>query len=100
MLPIASFQRAAIGAIMKNLVKALDRHDVRTLLVGGGVSANSRLRAELTTLGAKRKLDVRLPAMEYCLDNAAMIAGLAGEKFARGEFDDLSLSAAPRSAIA
>lgn len=95
----ASFQRAAIGAIMKNLHKALDRHDVATLLVGGGVSANSRLREELKTLGEQRGIDVRLPAKEFCLDNAAMIAGLACARFAKREFDDLTLSASPRSAI-
>ncbi|MCZ6834782.1 MAG: tRNA (adenosine(37)-N6)-threonylcarbamoyltransferase complex transferase subunit TsaD [Planctomycetota bacterium] len=97
----ASFQRAAIGAIMKNLIKALDRHDeITTVLVGGGVSANSLLREKLTELGVQRGLDVRLPEMDYCLDNAAMIAGLASIRFERGEFDDFSLSAAPRSAIA
>ncbi len=96
----ASYQRAAVRAIMKNVGKAFDRHDVQTVLVGGGVSANSRLRAELTALGEDRNLDVRLPAMEYCLDNGAMIAGLAVRKFEQGQFDDLSLGASPRSEVA
>ena len=94
----ASFQRAAIGAVMKKVQRALDRHpDVRALLVGGGVAANTRLRAELTMLAHERELDLRLPHMEYCLDNAAMIAGLAALRCERGEYDDLTLSAAARS---
>jgi len=94
----ASFQRAAIGAVMKKLRRAIDRRpDVHALLVGGGVAANSRLRAELTSLAEERDLDLRLPQMQYCLDNASMIAGLAALRYERGEYDDLTLSAAARS---
>jgi len=57
------------------------------------VSANSRLRTELTRLAAERSLDLRLPSLEYCLDNAAMIAGFAHTRFRRGERDDLTLQA-------
>ncbi|MFB3139415.1 MAG: tRNA (adenosine(37)-N6)-threonylcarbamoyltransferase complex transferase subunit TsaD, partial [Phycisphaerales bacterium] len=96
----ASFQRAAVAAIMRKLMRALERFDVRTLLVGGGVSANSRLRAELRELAQRCGLDLRLPKTEYCLDNAAMIAGLAAAKFAVGDFDDWSLSASTQSEIA
>ncbi|MCH7545946.1 MAG: tRNA (adenosine(37)-N6)-threonylcarbamoyltransferase complex transferase subunit TsaD, partial [Planctomycetes bacterium] len=96
----ASFQRAAIGAIMKNVTKALDRQNVKTMLIGGGVSANSRLRHELQALGVERSIDVRLPAMEYCLDNAAMIAGLGAVRYQAGLFDDLTLAASPRTTFA
>jgi N6-L-threonylcarbamoyladenine synthase len=96
----ASFQRAAITAVKKKLTRAIDQHpSTRTLLVGGGVSANSRLRSELTTLATNRGLDLRLPKMEYCLDNAAMIAGLAAERLMRDEVDDFTLSAAARSVL-
>lgn len=96
----ASFQRAAITTIMKKLGRAVDQHsDARTLLVGGGVSANSRLRTELAHFATKHDLDLRLPKMQYCLDNAAMIAGAAAIKFAAGQFDDWSLSASPQTAI-
>lgn len=91
----ASFQRAAVTALMKNLRRALDAFPHETLLVGGGVSANSRLRAELADLAVARKLDLRLPAMPYCLDNAAMIAGLAHHRFINDERDDWSLGAYP-----
>ena len=95
----ASFQRAAITALRRTVGRALDRHpEVRTLIVGGGVSANSRLRREMTALAGDRSIDLRLPDPAYCIDNAAMIAGLAACRFERGTFDDLTLSAHSRSA--
>ena len=71
-----------------------------TLVVGGGVSANSRLRAELEALARARGITVRLPAPQYCLDNAAMIAGLASTRYRAGLFDDWTLSASTRSGVA
>jgi N6-L-threonylcarbamoyladenine synthase len=97
----ASFQRAAIGAIMKKLNRAFEGHPaVRSLLVGGGVSANSRLRSELTDFATSHGIDLRLPRMEYCLDNAAMIAGAAYPRLKAGLLDDWTMSAHPQSAIA
>ncbi|MEE8155738.1 MAG: tRNA (adenosine(37)-N6)-threonylcarbamoyltransferase complex transferase subunit TsaD [Phycisphaerales bacterium] len=92
----ASFQRAAVTAVIRKLQRALDRHSAQTVLVGGGVIANTRLRVELTDLAQQRDLVLRLPKHEYCLDNAAMIAGVAAEKFATDRFDDWSLSASAR----
>lgn len=98
----AAFQQAAIGAVTLKLERALDRHpDCRTLLVGGGVSANSLLRTELTRLGQERGLDVRLPKMAYCLDNAAMIAGLAHHLLDERDWttDPLTMTAEPTTAF-
>ena len=94
----ASFQRAAVTALIVKVNRALDRFDANTLLVGGGVSANSRLREELDALARDRGITVRLPPPEYCLDNAAMIAGLAAARYRAGMFDDWTLSASTRSA--
>lgn len=95
----ASFQRAALAQVAVKIERALDRlPDARTLLVGGGVSANTRLRAELTSLGAARGLDLRLPEMRYCVDNGAMIAGLAFHLLEAGRASDLTLRAVPTTA--
>lgn len=94
----ASFQRAAVRAVMLKLERALEQwggDGPRALLLGGGVSANSRLRAEVIRLGEERGVPVRIPRMAYCLDNAAMIAGLAHERLSRGEADGLNLLASP-----
>jgi N6-L-threonylcarbamoyladenine synthase len=73
----AAFQSAAIGTVELKLRRALDAHPrTRTIIVGGGVSANSLLRERLAALAAERGLGLSLPAMEFCLDNGAMIAAL------------------------
>ncbi|MEM8835248.1 MAG: tRNA (adenosine(37)-N6)-threonylcarbamoyltransferase complex transferase subunit TsaD [Planctomycetota bacterium] len=97
----ASFERAAVRAITLKIERALDATDtpVRTLLVGGGVSANTRLRAELESLARARELELRLPRTDLCLDNAAMLAGLAHRKLERDGGDWLGLVASPMSAI-
>jgi N6-L-threonylcarbamoyladenine synthase len=96
----ASFQRAAVTAVMRKLTRALAKHSqVKSLLVGGGVSANSRLRRDLQTFATNHGLDLRLPKLEYCVDNAAMIAGAAMARFTAGQFDDLALAAAAQSAF-
>jgi N6-L-threonylcarbamoyladenine synthase len=95
----ASFQRAAVAHVMKNVRLALDRHPVATLLVGGGASANSRLRAELAQLARERDVDLRLPPPKWCIDNAAMIAGYAAHRLRAGERDAWSLAPQPLSAL-
>ena len=94
----ASFQSAAVNQVMDVLHRALERLEAQndrpvTLLVGGGVTANRHLRAELTKFGTTHDIDVRLPAQKYCVDNAAMI--LAHWRYAAREHDNLCL--APRS---
>jgi N6-L-threonylcarbamoyladenine synthase len=99
----ASFQRAASAAITLKLARAFDLlasqgRRPRTLLVGGGVTANSRLRHELADFAAARTLDLRLPTLAYCVDNAAMIAGLAHPLLKAGLSSDLALQPVPTTA--
>jgi N6-L-threonylcarbamoyladenine synthase len=95
----ASFQRAAVSAVILKLDRAISAAGpFKSIVIGGGVSANSRLRAEVSRLGAKRGLPVHLPAMAYCVDNAAMIAGLGTHRLRAGMIADLSLAAVPTTA--
>ncbi|MEZ6319069.1 MAG: tRNA (adenosine(37)-N6)-threonylcarbamoyltransferase complex transferase subunit TsaD [Phycisphaerales bacterium] len=95
----ASFQRAAVRAVLIKLERALEqRGPFVSLIVGGGVSANSRLRAELDAFARTHDLDLRLPELRYCVDNAAMIAGLGCLLLAEGKRDDLTLAAVPTTA--
>ncbi len=94
----AAFQEAAIGAVMAKLDRALDQMTAEAtppsrLLVGGGVSANSYLRTQAQAWGERRGIGVCIPPMSLCLDNAAMIGGLAHHCFIQGQFDDLHLPA-------
>ncbi len=95
----ASFQRAAVRALTIKLERAIERvPGCRTLIVGGGVSANTLVRAEMDRFCDAHGLELVIPRMEYCVDNAAMIAGLGERLYASGQQDDLSLSAVPTTA--
>lgn len=96
----ASFQRAVARTIVKRVERAFERFpQAKTLVIGGGVSANTRLRSDLQEFATKRGFELRLPQPLYCIDNAAMIAGYAAHRFERGLFDDLTLVAATSSSI-
>ncbi|MFM8378139.1 MAG: tRNA (adenosine(37)-N6)-threonylcarbamoyltransferase complex transferase subunit TsaD, partial [Planctomycetia bacterium] len=90
----ASFQQAAVDAILAKVDLALDRTGCHTLLVGGGVTANTLLRTALERLGVDRGVAVVIPPRELCTDNAAMGA-IAWERLDRGEDDGLDLDIQP-----
>jgi N6-L-threonylcarbamoyladenine synthase len=98
----ASFQRAAVEAVILKLERAAGvvaaGQGRLTLVTGGGVTANSRLRRELRAWAAKRGADLRLPSKEYTVDNAAMIAGLGYEMLRAGQVSGLLLQAVPTTA--
>ncbi|MGH7244536.1 MAG: tRNA (adenosine(37)-N6)-threonylcarbamoyltransferase complex transferase subunit TsaD [Phycisphaerales bacterium] len=99
----ATFQRAAAKTVTLKLERALSQVrdsgvNPTTLLTGGGVTANSRLRRELETFAAASGLRLHLPALKYCVDNAAMIAGLAFHLHAAGRVSDLALEPTPTTA--
>ena len=71
----------------------------QSLLIGGGVSANSLLRQRAAAFAASRSMAIRLPEMAYCVDNAAMIAGLGHHLLEAGRHDTLDLEAMATTAI-
>jgi N6-L-threonylcarbamoyladenine synthase len=80
----ASFQEAVVDVLVTKALDACDHHGVPRLVLGGGVSANSRLREVALARGAERGIDVRIPPLALCTDNGAMIASLAAEMVRRG----------------
>lgn len=90
----ASFQEAVVEVLVKRCEQALTKTKRPRLAVGGGVSANRRLREALTDMCKRRGVELFIPPLEYCTDNAAM-AALAVELFRRGQFADDDLDAVP-----
>ena len=83
---VVSYQEAIVSAIADRTHAALSRKAFRSLIVGGGVSLNSRLRSVLKETAEKRAVRLLLSKPKYCGDNAAMIAALAFfERDAEGE---------------
>ena len=72
-----SFQNSVVQVLVKKCIATCLKKKVKTLLVGGGVAANSALRNSLLEEAAKHKINVFYPPIKLCIDNAAMIAGLA-----------------------
>ena len=89
----ASFQAAVVDVLGIKLRRAAKLIGARSLVLGGGVSANSALRAAVTTLAAKLGCPLRLPEMRFCVDNAAMVAGLGYHYFTTGPPAGLDLEA-------
>ncbi len=89
-----SFQDVAIDELVRKTKQALDEHrEVKSVIVAGGVSANNYLREKMKELCEQENIDLCIPPMKYCTDNAAMIACAAYPKYLKGEFADLSLDA-------
>ena len=80
----ASFQRAVVEALLDRTFAAARWFNARSLGIAGGVSANSRLRAEAAAEGARLDLPVFLPSLHLSTDNAAMIAAAGLRQLERG----------------
>ncbi len=87
----ASFQAACVDVLVEKVGRAARQIGARSVIVGGGVSANRGLRAAMATFG----LPVFFPPMQYCTDNAAMTAGLAAVLLNAGRTSGLDLDAIP-----
>ena len=91
----ASFQKAAIEVLVKKTILAARTYQIREIALAGGVAANSLLRKWMVDEAAQFKLNVHVPPVEFCTDNAAMIARVGLEYLRRGYRSNLSLNAYP-----
>ncbi len=90
---VASFQRAMVNDLASKTLTAAREHDAATLLVTGGVAANSELRQVFQRQAAEEGLAVYFPSHKLSTDNAAMIAAAAYPRFLAREFAEPELSA-------
>ena len=96
----ASFQAAVVEVLVKKTQRAAKRIGAKTVLLGGGVAANSHLRAALQEMcdSAAPPKKLLIAPKQYCTDNAVMVASLAYYKFKAGLFADLTLEPKASSA--
>ena len=100
----ASFQAAVVDILCIKTLRAAKRIGAKGIVLGGGVAANSALRAEMTRRGEAEGFKVALPSRAMCTDNAAMIAAAAWHRYAAdgptnlscGAYPNLKLSAVPQ----
>ena len=91
----AGFQEAVCETLVQKTLKASDSNRLPTIVVGGGVSANTRLKSLFTAASKKNKLRVVFPSMALCQDNAAMIAALGEASYREGRRDGFDMVAYP-----
>jgi len=91
----ASFQAAVIDALVKKTQRAAKKIGAKTILLGGGVAANSALRDALQNMcnNAIQSKKLLIAPKQYCTDNAVMVASLGYHKFKAKLFADLTLEA-------
>jgi tRNA N6-adenosine threonylcarbamoyltransferase len=91
-----AFEDAVVGTLMIKCRRALREENLKTLVMAGGVSANSRLRAQLGQSLAKEGAKVFYPAPIFCTDNGAMIAYAGAQRLDAGQVDDAETRVRPR----
>ena len=91
----ASFEKAVVDTLCEKALLALRESGLDTLCIAGGVSANRRLRAQLTKLSQKHHFRMCMPELWLCTDNAAMIGSAAYYRMKKGELAGLDLNAVP-----
>ena len=88
-----SFQNRVVEILTKKTMKALKEYNVKNLIVAGGVAANKGLRERLTKECVENGVELTIPEIKYCTDNAAMIGAAGYYAYKLGRRADLSLNA-------
>ena len=91
-----AFQEAVIDTLIIKCKRALKQTGMKTLVIAGGVSANTMLREKMTSLMQDMGGEVFYPSLAYCTDNGAMIAYAGMQRLKAGETLPLSSKAKPR----
>jgi N6-L-threonylcarbamoyladenine synthase len=91
----ASFQEAIVDVLVARTVAAAGSSDVGTVVLAGGVAANSRLRDRMEAACREVGLRLLVPAIRLCTDNGAMVAAAGANRMVAGEASPLDLDADP-----
>ena len=90
---VASFQQAIVDVLVTKTIRAAEEFDCRTIALAGGVAANSCLRKELGEKGASKGINVIIPPLILCTDNAAMVGARGYYLFKEGKTSNFDLAA-------
>jgi len=89
----ASFQQAVVDVLVNKAVSCAEKNKVETILMAGGVAANSKLRQQLVDVAGKMGINIAYPPLVLCTDNAAMVGCAGFYKYVRGATAPLTLNA-------
>ena len=91
----ASFQESVIDVLVTKASRAADAYNVKQVLLAGGVAANKGLRALRNRICTKENVELIIPPLSLCTDNAAMIAAAGTIAYEQGKRATLALNANP-----
>jgi N6-L-threonylcarbamoyladenine synthase len=94
------FQDSVVDVLVAKTIRAAEETGARSVVLGGGVAANSTLRTRLAGEAGARSLPLIVPRPALCTDNGAMIGAAGARRYAAGERADLSLDASPSLPLA
>lgn len=94
-----SFQDVVVEVLSKKTMRAVKKYGVKQLLIAGGVSANSGIRGKLKQLCDEENVELVVPELKYCTDNAAMIGAAAYYMYLDKRFSSLDLKIKPTDKI-
>lgn len=89
----ASFQNSAVEVLVSKLFRAADDYNAKQIIICGGVASNSFLREKISLMGKEKGYSIWIPGLEYCTDNAAMVACAGFYKYRGKNFASLDLDA-------
>ncbi len=95
----ATFQRRVVDTLIGKAIAAAEQESIRTLVLAGGVAANSELRARGSELSKEHGLELVVPPFRACTDNAAMIAYAASARAERGDDDAGRITMSPHTSL-
>ncbi len=94
-----SFQTRVVDILTKKTMRALKEYNVKNLIIAGGVSANSGIRDKFKKLCMENHIDLTIPELKYCTDNATMIAAAGFFAYKLGKRSDLGLKAMANTSL-
>ena len=94
---VAGFQRAIVDVLTRKTIAAAKKFGIDKIFISGGVAANSRLRKEFLKIGKENDIEVYIPPLYLCMDNASMVGCLGYHRFKKGLINDLKIDVYSRS---
>jgi len=91
----ASYQEAIVDILVEKSFKAAKKLGVKNVIFAGGVASNKRLREKAQHKAVQWRYEAFFPPVQFCTDNAAMIASAAWHRFCKGDFDSLETPVNP-----